>query len=142
MNTKLVPKLFVSPMMCQLLNGKGITSEVPFWYHIYDDGRHFVVSDEFDYMGLYTQKIVDVPGVHTEYKRVPAYTLADMLALMPDYELSKEGNMHQVQCHGHDGYGVSGVHKSYTEAAAICVKKMIDDGKLSAEVINLKLKQL
>jgi len=132
--------LFVSPLMCTILHAKGITAEVPFWYHIYLNGKHFIVSDEFDYMELYSHKHVQVPGVHTEYRRVPAYTLADMLALMPDFELAREGNMYQVQCHGHDGYETSAIHGKYAEAAAMCVKKMLDDQKLSPEVINLKIK--
>lgn len=136
---KTIPDLFVSPLICKLLYGKGLTAEVPFWYHIYDSGEHFIVSDEFDYMNLYDSKIVKVPGVHTQYKRVPAYTVADMLALMPDYELRKEGKMYQVECHGHDGYSVQIVKERYADAAAMCVKQMIDDDKLSAESINLKL---
>lgn len=134
-----LPDLFVSPTICSVLHAKGITSKVPFTYHIYENGKHFIISEDFDYMDLYSHKHIDVPGVHTEYRRVPAYTIADMLALMPDFELSKEGKTFQVQCHGANGFGVSAVAERYADAAALCVKKMIDQNQLSAHPINLKL---
>lgn len=142
MKHRTLQNLFVSATMCRWLFSKGITGNVPFQYHIYNNGSHYIVSDSFDYMGLYDKKIVDVAGVKTEYIRVPAYTVADMLALLPDYEIRKEGNLYQVQCEGHGGLGAQGTHQQYAEAAALCVKSLIDQKILSADSINLKIQSL
>lgn len=86
--------LFVSKTLCKLLSEKGLSSNTDFQYHCYPD-KEQIVSCKFDYMGLYGLDIL-VSGVRTQYETIPAYTLSEMLNLIPEWGMAKIGDKYEV----------------------------------------------
>ena len=79
--THLILDNFVSTDICRLLQLAGLQQDTAFTYRLYQDGTCNITSKYFDYLNLYQE--IEVKGVHMGYTTMAAYTLADMMALMP-----------------------------------------------------------
>lgn len=126
--------LFVSKNLSKLLCEKGLSRNSDFQYHCYPD-REQIVSHRFDYMGLYGLDIL-VSGVKTEYETIPAYTLSEMLNLIPEWGMAKVGDKYEVST----GSIYPEVHNqwasNYADAAAKVVLEMIRQRVVPIEQLN------
>jgi len=127
--------LLVSIDICSLLHSKGLTRTTSFEYRVYDDNKTFVCSPQFDYLGLYSIDM-EPQGVRTPYRSVPAYTLAEMLSLLPEWCISKNNDKYEA-CTGSLYPEISAVYsKRYADAAALCVLDMINKRIIPVEQLN------
>jgi hypothetical protein len=126
--------LFVNQNLCSLLHAKGLTRNTAFEYRIYNDSTH-ICSPQFDYLGLYNLNI-EQPGVCTEYRSVPAYTVSDMLSILPEWGVNKLNDKYEA-CTG-SLYPEIGTQYAdrYADALGKCVLEMLNKRVIPIENIN------
>lgn len=135
MNPNAFSDLFVNQILCSLLHGKGLTRNTSFEYRIYSDKLTYICSPQFDYLGLYKLDL-ELPGVCTDYRSVPAYTISDMLSILPEWGVNKLNNVYEA-CTGSLYPEIQSQYaERYADAIAKCVLEMLNKRVIPIENIN------
>jgi hypothetical protein len=126
--------LFVNQHLSSLLHAKGLTRNTAFEYRIYNDST-YICSPQFDYLGLYKLDI-EQAGVCTEYRSVPAYTVSDMLSILPEWGVNKLNDKYEA-CTGSLYPEIETQYADrYADALGKCVLEMLNKRVIPVENLN------
>lgn len=93
-----VSDLMVHPDICRELFAAGLTDLVPFKWRIYPGLIHQIFCNQLDPDNYYLNagKQLKVPGVSAPYEELACYTLTDMMGIIPNVWVSRNGIMWEV----------------------------------------------
>lgn len=122
--------LLVSPQLCKRLQEKGFTHNTSIRYVPTENGGFEVFTKIFDYLSVYDEDIINIPGLSTP-NYIPAYHIGELLPLLPNFFVGKTNNLYEVSIEV--GYDIVPSFSSrYADAIAL---QVLEFCKTRSEVV-------
>lgn len=131
--------LFVSIPMSRALHEEGLTDNIAFKYIIYTNGPTHITCKAFDHLGLYNLDIIQQGVSHLPYETIPAYTIGDLLSILPDWVIAKTNNTYEVSIDKFYEQTPCKHHVRYVDAVAEAVLQLLQSKKLDRYACNTQL---
>lgn len=131
--------LFASVPMCRALNETGLTDNIAFKYVLYKDGPTHIISKAFDPLGLYSLDLSEVGVTQSPAEKIPAYTLGDLLSILPDWVIAKTNNTYEISIDKFYEQTPCRNHVRYVDAVGEAVLELLKSKKLDRFACNTQL---
>lgn len=131
---------YASPAICQQLNDLGLTDKVSAFWKVYQK-ECLLVSYEFDTENYYRQADGNLDFITPCLQTIPAYTIAELELLMPDYSMSMISGEYKINYSRYITSNFKSSSNRIADAYALAVLDLIQNNIIIIEKANAAICQ-